>query len=218
MGLQFIVTAGTGSTAFSSVWNTLLHHMLYLYYFLAGAAGLWHAKLLGGRGTVILCQRLTPPFQVIRVAWSLSQRLLLEQLPHQHHSRNWCQSQTCLGCGGLWRSMVELLHLPQGSFPLPGEALSLLLSHHVCSVLGEVDPWRLPKEKKLFTHDLHSWQAPCCPSRAVCVLSASAAGALLGGINLLLSEPERCWQNKWFDSSVILSCSCYAGDQRFSLV
>lgn len=85
------------------------------------------------------------------------------------------------------------------------------------SALGEVDPWRLPKEKELFAHDLHSWQAPCCPSRAVCVLFASAAGALLGGINSLLSEPERCWQNKWFDSSVILSCSCYAGDQRFSV-
>lgn len=63
MGLQFIVTAGTGGTDFRSVWNSLLHHVLYLSYFLISLISHFAKQSFWGtEGLVTSCQRLTPSF------------------------------------------------------------------------------------------------------------------------------------------------------------
>lgn len=177
MGLQFIVTAGTGGTDFRSVWNSLLHHMLYLCYFLTGAAGLYEVKLLGGRRT----SDIMPETHSLLSKWwgwpkacpnafccssSLTSTFWPALTPEAGASPR--HAWTVVDWADPWWSCCTC---PRACF-LPLEKFSHCCCPTVCaSVLGEADPWRFPKEKELFPHDFHSWQAPCCLSRAVCVLS-----------------------------------------------
>lgn len=104
----------------------------------------------------------------------------------------------------------------------PGEALLLnpllLLFHHVCASTQRSRSLKVPQRKLIISPLFTLLASTLLPDYgSVRALSYSPAGVFLHRINLLFSEPERCWQNNWFDSSVILSRSWYAGNQDFSL-